>query len=82
MTTAELLQALSDATIPRAPKEPTDVFTGGDIRQATGWCSVRFTREMVALKRQGRLEVVRVQREALDGRGHAFFRFPLGATAL
>ena len=68
MTTAELLQALADATISRAPKEPTDVFTGSEIRQATGWCSARFTREMGVLKRDGRLEFVKVQREAVDGR--------------
>jgi hypothetical protein len=70
ITTTELLEALdaARATLPRPADRPAGVYTGTEIREATGWCAARFTREMRALAQAGKIEVSKVPLVALDGR--------------
>ncbi|HET8771057.1 MAG TPA: hypothetical protein VFM71_08735 [Gemmatimonadaceae bacterium] len=67
ITTAEILEALSRAGGP-TDAEAADAHTSAEIRAAMGWSPSTFSLEMKRLKAAGKLEVVKVRREALDGR--------------
>lgn len=64
---AEILDALR-ATLGNADLGPRDAFTRGEIGAAMGWGLPRTSSHLIALKHQGLVEVVKVKREAVDGR--------------
>lgn len=69
ITTAEILAALATAATGHGPSVgPADAHTGTEIRAAMRWTTIAFKREMTRLKVAGLIEVVRVTREAVDGR--------------
>lgn len=78
ITTSELIDALRAAT-GNGEEGPADAFTRNEIKAMTHWGFPRITDHLTALKQQGLLDVVWVNRERLDGRvvkvpGYRFLR--------
>lgn len=65
ITAADLLTALMEAT---ARDDPQAGLTTAEICERTGWPQKRTLARLNELRRAGRLEVVTVLRESLDGR--------------
>jgi hypothetical protein len=65
ITETELLDALAQAVVGNGP---ADARTSAEIRQATGLSEKRVVGALHVLANQGRLQVHRVARRALDGR--------------
>ena len=66
ITTDDLMDALQAALGPMG--ENDNGKTVQDIVAETGWGTTVVRKNLANLQRQGRLEVVRVKRPALDGR--------------
>lgn len=66
ITTTEILDALAAAT-QRAPN-PDDAYTVPELCAATGWTPHMTRRYLAQLKDAGRLQVVMLARERLDGK--------------
>ena len=66
VTTNELLDALR-AAAPVTGATPKDAYSMTELAAATGWGRARISQQLAALKTAGRLEIVNVQREAIDG---------------
>ena len=66
ITQDDLLDALQTALGPMG--DDGDGKTVQDIVAETGWGTTVVRKNLANLQRQGRLEVVRVKRPALDGR--------------
>lgn len=64
ISTSELLDALQEAT---GDTDPTDALTLLELRGLIGWGRDRITKHLLKLKASGRLQVVFVKRERLDG---------------
>lgn len=67
ITEAEILEALRES-MDNPDLGPADAFTRNEIAEAMGWSLDRTSAHLLAVKRQGQLEVVTVKREALDSR--------------
>lgn len=67
ITESELLDELRAATR-TLPSNPEGAFTFSELREAMGISILALTRKLRALKAAGKMECVRVVREALDGR--------------
>ena len=65
LTVAEMLDAIQKAVT--QIDAPDDAFTVDDLMGATGWNNARVRRTPKVAKAQGRLQVVRVQRETIAG---------------
>ena len=65
MTVAEILEAIRVA---HDRPEPENAYTGPEIRDAMGWGSVRFAKEMAKMKAAGQVTLAQVRRTASDGR--------------
>lgn len=64
-TTNDILEAISAAVTVSA--DPDGAATKNEIVAASGLSEGMVTQRLMGLKREGRLEVVRVKREAIDG---------------
>ena len=69
ITTTEILEALRAGR--RTPINPDDAYTVREMVERTGWTRNRIEIQLRAIKAQGNLEMVTVQRERLDGMMHA-----------
>ena len=67
ITTAELLDALANATIANE-EMPPNTYSGPEIRAAMHVGYDRFARTMKALLASGEVRIVKVRKPALDGR--------------
>jgi hypothetical protein len=66
ITESEILDALRAASAQIA--NPDDAFSVLELSRAVGWSRPRVQEHLLELKRTGRIELVRVTREALNGR--------------
>lgn len=64
ISTSELLDALQEAT---GDSGPTDALTFLELKELIGWGRDRISTHLNKLKASGRLQVVFVKRERLDG---------------
>ncbi len=67
VTESELLDALRQA-LPSGAMKPSDAFSRDDLMALTGWGHARVSLNLKRIKAAGRLEVVMVAGERLDGR--------------
>lgn len=69
ITTSEILEALQAGS--RCAIDPKDAFTVREMLDCTGWSRGKVNGHLLAIKKEGNLELVTVQRERLDGMMHA-----------
>ena len=67
VTEAQLFQALQDALV---LKDGEDGTTTAELVEATGMTVSKILKALGRLKKDGKLEHVRVMRETIDGRTH------------
>lgn len=68
ITEGEIISAIRE-TFRRSPDaKATGAATVNELHRSTGWARSKVCNALLALKAAGRLEMVRVPREALDGR--------------
>ena len=67
ISTNELLDALTLAAGPRMA-DPDSTYTTAELRRLTRWSLRHILEVLHELKADGRIEVQKVQREAIDGR--------------
>lgn len=67
VTEVELLKALQDALEQAGNEHADGAMTVSELADELGWYRNKVLRFLKSLKAQGKLEVIKVHREALDG---------------